>query len=72
MEGVETVVEVWTRNLANNEIEKVRAELADPSSTRKVEGGAITTSDSTFPFGRPDPKSRATPFSQISFNALLL
>ena len=56
LNGVETIIEVWTRNLSNEDIQRMSNELAECATTRVTNGGTITTAVSTnAPFGAPDP-----------------
>ncbi len=43
LDGIETILEVWTRNLSNKDIRRVGSELAESARTRVTEGGRITT-----------------------------
>jgi hypothetical protein len=59
MDGVETIVEVWTRNLSKEERERIKAQQATSSRTEQVNGGTITTSVAAIaPFGAPDPSKK--------------
>jgi hypothetical protein len=56
IEGVETIVEVWTRNLSKNDLKTMEDQQAASSSTRHAPGATIKTSiASVAPFGHPDP-----------------
>jgi hypothetical protein len=55
MDGVETIVEVWTRNLSQQERERIKAQQATSSRSEQVDGGTITTSEAAVaPFRPPD------------------
>jgi hypothetical protein len=59
LDGVETIIEVWTRNLSNKDIQRMSNELAEFATTRATNGGRITTAVSTnAPFGAPDPNKQ--------------
>ena len=59
MDGVETIVEVWTRNLGNEERERIKAEQQASSRTKQVDGGTITTQWAAIaPFGAPDRRKK--------------
>ena len=59
MDGVETVVEVWTRNLSKEERERIKAQQTTTSRTEQVNGGTITTSVAAVaPFGAPNPSKK--------------
>jgi hypothetical protein len=59
LEGQETIVEVWTRNLSKADLKGMKAEQAASSSTRDVDGGKITTSVASIaPFGHPDSNKK--------------
>jgi hypothetical protein len=66
MNGVETIVEVWTRNLDKNEAARVAADLSEtsPNRTRRsVRGGTISVAVTTVaPFGSPDPEKEGDSF----------
>ena len=56
MDGVETIIEVWTRNRSKQETAQTRAQQAASSNTQQVHGGSITTSVASIaPFGSPNP-----------------
>jgi hypothetical protein len=59
MDGVETIVEVGTRNLSQKERERIKAQQATSSRTEQVDGGTITASEAAIaPFGAPDPRKQ--------------
>jgi hypothetical protein len=59
MDGVETIVEVWTRNLSKEERERIKVQQATSSRTEQVDGGTITTSEAAIaPFSAPDPSKK--------------
>jgi hypothetical protein len=56
IEGEETVVEVWTRNLSKEDLNRIEAEKAASLSTHQATGAKITTSvASVAPFGHAEP-----------------
>lgn len=59
MDGVETIIEVWTRNLSNEERGSTASQQVKSSKTEEIKGGTITTSTAAIaPFGTPDPKKK--------------
>jgi hypothetical protein len=59
VDGVETIVEVWTRSLSKEERDRIKAQQAASSRTEEVDGGTITTSvAATAPFATPDPSKK--------------
>jgi hypothetical protein len=56
MDGTETVIKVWTRNLSVNDREKFADELATSARTHAVDGGNVTIRTAAVaPFGTPTP-----------------
>ena len=59
MDGVETIIEVWTRNLSKEEIARVKDQQTKSSRSEQLKGGTITTFVAAVaPFGAPDPKKK--------------
>jgi hypothetical protein len=59
MDGVETIIEVWTRNLSNEDRKRILKEFKNSSRTEKLERGTIRISSATVtPFGAPDSKKK--------------
>jgi hypothetical protein len=63
LDNIETIIEVWSRNLSEKERASVDSQLKKSSRTRVIEGQALTSAEAAIaPFGAPDPKKKGDSF----------